>query len=219
MLAVADFKPETYLLLATSGGEIKKTSLDSFTSVRSSGLLAMDFEPEDELVQAKLATDKDDVILITQKGQSIRFATSSLRASSRLSGGVRAIKLMPEDRVVSMDIIHPDSFLLVVSSGGFGKLTKVADYPQQHRAGSGVRTFKTTEKTGEVAASRVVAQSEQLMIISADGIVISTPVKEKDPRQGIPIHGRSTQGVRLMRLSPGDRVVAIACFDLSTKAH
>jgi len=93
-------------------------------------------------------------------------------------------------------------------------LTPISEYPRQHRAGSGVRTFKVIEKTGDVTAARLVSQSQQLMIISADGIVTRTPVKEKDPRQGITVQKRSTQGVRLMRLAPGDKVVAIACFDM-----
>jgi len=213
VVSVTDFKPDTYLLMATSHGEIKKTPLDNFISVRSSGLIAMDLEEGDELVSASLATDQDDVILVTQKAQSIRFAVSSLRATSRTSGGVCGIRLLPGDRVASMDVILPDAYLLVVTTEGFGKLTPVANYPRQHRAGSGVRTFRLTEKTGEIAAARLVSQSQQVMIISAGGIIITTPVKEKDPRQGITVLGRSTQGVRLMRLDPGDKVVAIACFE------
>jgi DNA gyrase subunit A len=112
-----------------------------------------------------------------------------------------------------MDTAYHDAFLLIVTSGGYGKLTPISAYPHQHRAGSGVRTFKFTEKTGEIAAAKVVFQPQQLMIISAEGIITSTPVKEKDPRKGITILGRSTQGVRLMRLSTDDKVVAIACFD------
>ena len=112
-----------------------------------------------------------------------------------------------------MDIAYPDGFLLVVTTGGFGKLTPINDYPRQHRSGSGVRTFKLTETTGDIAAASSVTQSEQAMIISANGIIINTPVEEKDPRQGITIQGRSTQGVKLMKLDPGDEVVAIACFD------
>jgi len=213
MVAVTGFSPDTYLLVATRRGEVKKTALDNFASVRSSGLIAMDLEEGDELVAVSLATDKDDVILVTQKGQSIRFAVSSLRATSRTSGGVCGIRLMPDDQVVGMDIASPDSFLLVVTTGGFGKLTAVGDYPGQHRAGSGVSTFKLTEKTGDIASVKMVSLSQQAMIISADGIVICTPVKEKDPRQGITILGRRTQGVRLMRLGHSDKVVAIACFD------
>ena len=172
----------------------------------------MDLAQGDELVATCLATDQDDVILITQKGQSIRFTVASLRASSRTSGGVRAIRLARGDKVVSMDKAEVDAFLLVVTSGGFGKLTSITQYPRQHRAGGGVRTFKIAAETGEVAAARVVLLSEQVMIISAEGIVTRTPVKEKDPRQGITLQGRSTQGVRLMKLDAGDEVVAVASF-------
>ena len=213
MVTVTSFTPDTYLLMATCRGEVKKTALDKFASVRSSGLIAMDLEKEDELVAACLANDQDDVILMTQKGQSIRFATSNLRASSRTSGGVRGIRLSPNDQVVSMDTAYPDAFLLAVTIGGFGKLTPVDAYPQQHRGGSGVRTFKLTEKTGDLAAAKVVFQPQQVMIISADGIITRTPVKEKDPRRGITTQGRSTEGVRLMKLGHDDRVVAITCFD------
>ena len=213
VVAVSEFTSGGYLLMATSRGEIKKTSVDSFSSVRSSGLIAMDLEEGDSLVAACSGTDQGDVILVTQKGQSIRFAISSLRASLRASGGVRAIKLGKDDHVISMDIAQPDAFLLAVTSGGYGKLTAIEDYPCQHRAGSGVRTFRVTEKTGQVAAARVGTQSQQLMIISADGIITRTPVKEEDPRKGITIQGRSTQGVRLMKLGPGDSVVAIAAFE------
>jgi len=173
----------------------------------------MDLEEGDELVAAWLATDQDDIILVTEKGQSIRFAVSNLRASSRTSGGVCGIRLATDDRLVGMGIAYPDTFLLVVTTGGFGKLTPIGNYPRQHRAGSGVRTFKLAEKTGDVAATRVTYLSQEVMIISADGIIIQTPVKEKDPRQGITIQGRRAQGVRLMRLSEGDRTVAITCFD------
>jgi len=213
LVAVSEFTPDGYLLMATSRGEIKKTSVDSFSSVRSSGLIAMDLAQGDSLVTACLSTDQDDVILMTKKGQSIRFPVSNLRASLRASGGVRAIRLAADDQVISMDITQPDAFLLAVTSGGYGKLTTIQGYPRQHRAGSGVRTFNITEQTGELAAARVVTQSQQLMIISADGIITRTPVKEKDPRKGITVQGRSTQGVRLMRLAPGDSVVAIAAFE------
>ena len=167
----------------------------------------------DELVAARLATDKDDALLITEGGQAIRFGVAELRAASRTSGGVRGIRLEGGDQVVGMDVIRPKGYVLSVTEGGFGKLTPVDAYPRQKRAGGGVRTFKITGKTGDVAAARVTSLSQQVMIISAGGIIIQTPVKEKDPRQGITIQGRSAQGVRLMRLGEGDEVVAIACFD------
>jgi len=217
MVALPDFKPGAYLLMATSLGEIKKTMVDKFAAVRSSGLIAMDLEPGDELVSARLGTDKDDVLLATEGGQSIRFAISELRGVSRTSGGVRGIRLGADDRVVGMDIMRRDGYVLTVTSGGYGKLTPVDDYPRQHRAGGGVRTFKLNEKSGKVAASEVVSLKQQVMIISAEGIVIQTPVREKDPRQGITVQGRSTQGVKLQDIDAGDRVVAITCFEKETK--
>ena len=212
MVAATEFMPNTYMVMATRCGEIKRTAVDKFAAVRSSGLITMNLEPGDELVSVCLATDQDDVILVTQKGQSIKFAVSSIRASSRTSGGVRAIRLATDDCVISVNKATADAFLLVVTEGGFGKLTPIAQYPQQHRAGSGVRTFKLVQKADKVTAAKVVALSEQVMIISADGIVTRTPVKEQDPRQGITVQGRSTQGVRVMRLGAGDKVVAIASF-------
>jgi DNA gyrase subunit A len=213
VVAVGEFTSGDYMLMATSGGEIKKTGVNSFSSVRSSGLIAMDLVRGDSLVAVCLATDEDDVILVTNKGQSVRFLISELRASLRASGGVRAIRLGKNDSVIGMDIIQPDAFVLVVTAGGYGKLTPVEDYPRQHRSGSGVRTYKTNKQTGLVSAAWVVSQNQQVMIISAKGIITRTPVKEKDPRKGITIQGRSTQGVRLMRLEPGDSVVAIATFE------
>jgi DNA gyrase subunit A len=212
MVPATDFSQDTFLLMATAMGEVKRTAVNKFAAVRSSGIIAMDLESGDEQVAACMASDKDDIIFVTQKGQSIRFPVSSLRASSRTSGGVRAIKLASGDRVVSMDNVRPDDYLLVVTSLGYGKLSPLVQYPRQHRSGSGVRTFKFVEKTGPVAAARVVAAEEQVMIVSSDGIVTRTPVKEKDKRKGITTQGRSTQGVRLMRLESGDEVVGIASF-------
>lgn len=213
VVAVSEFTSGGYMLMATSGGEIKKTSVESFSSVRSSGLIAMDLTRGDSLVTACLAMDKDDVIVVADRGQSVRFLVSELRASLRASGGVRAIRLAKDTRVIGMDITQLEAFVLVVTSGGHGKLTPIEDYPRQHRAGSGVRTYKINEQTGLVAAARVVTQGQQVMIISANGIITRTPVKEKDPRKGITIQGRSTQGVRLMKLEAGDSVVAIAAFE------
>jgi DNA gyrase subunit A len=192
MVALPDFEKGSYLLMATRLGEVKKTTADKFAAVRSSGLIAMDLEKDDELVSARLATDKDDMLLVTQAGQAIRFAIKDLRAASRTSGGVRGIRLGASDEVVGMDIIRPKGYVLVATSGGFGKLTPVEAYPKQHRAGGGVRTFKLVEKAGRVAAAAVVSLAQQVMIVSAEGIVIQTPVK--DPKQGISIQGRSTKG-------------------------
>ncbi len=213
MAATTGLAPDSYLVMATKLGEIKKTSLDRFGAVRSSGLITMDLEPGDELVSTCIAGDKDDVVLVTRKGQSICFSVSTLRAASRTSGGVRAIKLAKGDGVVSLDRVDPEAFLLVVSSGGYGKVTPLDRYPRQHRAGMGVRTFKIVDKTGDVTAARVVTPKQQVMLISAEGMVTLTPIKEKDPKHGISTQGRSTQGVRVMTLDEGDRLVAITAVE------
>jgi DNA gyrase subunit A len=215
IVAVTDLVPDTFLLMATLKGEVKKTSSDQFAVVRSNGLIAMDVEKDDELLEARLCNDKDDVMIVTRKGQSIRFKVNSLRTSLRTSGGVKGIRLGSGDEVIGMEIADPEGFMLVVSENGFGKLTPVNEYPLQKRAGSGVRTFKTTDKTGLVAAAKLATLTQQVMIISAEGIVIRTPVKEKDPRKGITTQGRSTQGVTLMKLESGDKVSAVTCFDAS----
>jgi len=207
VIAATGIMPNTFLLMGTRCGEVKKTAVEKFTSVRSNGLIAMDLEKSDELVSARLATDNDDVIFITRKRQSIKFAVTTLRASSRTSGRVRSIKLTKGDEVVGMGKATEDALLLVVTKEGFGKLTRISEYPKQHRGGSGVRTFHIVEKTGDVAAAKVVNLSEQLMIISVKGIVTRTPVK------GINIQGRSTQGVIVMRMAGGDEVVAITSFE------
>ncbi|MEE8418596.1 MAG: DNA gyrase subunit A [Dehalococcoidales bacterium] len=217
IVAVTEFSPDTCLLLGCRSGEIKKTASDKFAVVRSSGLIAMDVENDDELVSARLATDKDDVIMISKMGQSIRFPVSSLRSSLRTSGGVSGMRLASGDEVVSMEVAYPDNYLLAITDRGYGKLTPMDEYPRQKRAGSGVKTFKLTEKGDGVATAKVTTLTQQVMIISADGIVIHTPVKEDDPKKGITTQGRSTQGVRLMKLGAGDKVVALTVFDADNK--
>jgi len=212
MLGLTEFKPNTFLLMATEKGEVKKSSLEFFDSVRSSGIIAMDLEEGDQLVSAGLATDEDDVVLITEDGQSIRFAVSSLRSSSRTSGGVRGIRLEEGDKLVSMSVVVPGTLLLVVTINGYGKLTPIENYKSQSRGGVGIKTLKVTDKTGKVVAAKLVNQAQQLMLISNEGMVISTPLTDEDG-PGIPVLGRTTQGVIIMKLDDGDQVAAIAVWD------
>ena len=209
MAVVPEFTPDAFMVLVTRLGEVKKTALDKFAAVRSSGLIAMDVEDGDELVASRVATDQEDLVLVTENGQSIRFAVSGIRASSRTSGGVRGIRLAAGDRVVGAGIARPKTYFLVITKQGHGKLTPIDDYPKQHRAGGGVRTFKIVEKTGGIADARLVTRSQEVMFISANGIVVRTPVKD------ITVQGRSTQGVILMRMSEGDEVVALAHMDIA----
>ncbi len=202
-----------FLIMATRNGEIKKVDVKHFRSVRSSGLIAMDLDANDCLVSARLGTDDNDVLLATSKGQSIRFPVADIRTSLRASGGVKAMKLIGDDKVVAMDMVNPEAYLLVVTERGFGKITPLSRYPVQKRAGSGVKTFHLTGKTGPVTAAKQVMETQQVMLISANGSVTRTPVKEDDPRKGITVQGRSTQGVKLMNIKDEDSLVAITVFD------
>jgi len=194
-----------YMIVATKKGEVKKTTMDEFEVVRRSGLIAMDLEADDELIGAKLAHADDDVLMITAQGKAIRFTVEELRSASRTSGGVRGIRLAEDDRVVSLNLAPKGSELLVVTEHGLGKRTPVEEYPKQSRGGGGVITLKVTEKSGPVAAARVITVNDSdLMIITAGGIVIRTDVSK------IWQLGRSTQGHRVMQPAEGDSVVAVA---------
>ncbi len=206
VLVIPSFTEDRFLVSATRRGEVKKTKLVEFSSVRSSGLIAMDLEQGDELVAARVAAADDHVILVTESGQSIRFSVASLRAASRMSGGVRGIRLAPGNSVVGMEVVDPEAQLFVISSNGFGKRTPFNLYPPQGRGGGGVRSFKVVPKTGKVVAALLVRPTQGLMLISAKGIVIRTPV------DGIPMRGRATQGVSVMKVEPGDRVVSVSCL-------
>jgi DNA gyrase subunit A len=213
MVATNGLMAGTSMIMTTKMGEVKKTAVDKFAQVRSSGLIAMDLADNDELVSVCLATEKDDVLMVTRKGQSIRFDVASLRAASRTSGGVRGMKVAADDGVIGMDRIIEGGYVLTVTENGYGKVTPVDQYPKQHRSGSGVRTFKIVDKTGDVTAFRVVTPAWEAMLVSAEGMMTRTPVKEDDPRQGITTQGRSTQGVRVMTLEGADKLVAITAFE------
>jgi len=194
-----------FMIVATKKGEVKKTAMDEFEVVRRAGLIAMNLEEDDELIGAKLAHADDDVLLISAQGKAIRFTVEELRSASRTSGGVRGIRLPQGDTMVSLNLTPGGSQLLVVTENGYGKRTPIEDYPTHSRGGGGVITSKVTEKTGQVAAARIITeQDNDLMIISAGGVVIRTDVS------AIHVAGRATQGVRLMNLGEGDKVVAVA---------
>ena len=194
-----------YMIVATKKGEIKKTTMDEFEVVRRQGLIAMDLEEDDELIGAKLAHSDDDVLMITALGKANRFTVAELRSASRMSGGVRGIRLGKGDRVVSLNLAPQESELLVVTEHGYGKRTPIEDYPLHSRGGGGVITASITEKNGPIAAARVITEKDSdLMIITAGGMVIRTDVSK------LHIRGRATQGVQLMHLTGGDTVVAVA---------
>jgi len=199
-----------FMVLATKQGEVKKTALSEFESVRRSGLIAMDLEAADELVVARLAVEGDDVILITSDGQAVRFAVDELRSASRMSGGVRGIRLGRGAHLVSMEVVKAGEQLLTVTANGYGKRTPAEEYPRHSRGGQGVVTHKVTDKTGPVAIARMVNPMQELIVISAEGIVLRTRL------DSIAQVGRASQGVQVMRMAPGDRVASIATIDMAT---
>ncbi|GER88370.1 DNA gyrase subunit A [Dictyobacter vulcani] len=193
------------LIVATKKGEVKKTNMSEFEVVRRQGLIAMNLEDDDELIGAKMAHNGDDVLLISAKGQAIRFCVDDLRLASRTSGGVRGLRLNASDTLVSLNLVKDDSHLLIVTEYGYGKRTPVEEYPRHNRGGSGVITSRVSDKTGSVATARVVTDLDSdLMIISASGVVIRTDVN------AIKVSGRATQGVILMQVHKNDAIVAVA---------
>ncbi len=205
--ATADVENDV-MVMGTKLGEAKKTPMKNFANVRRDGLIAMDLEPADELVSAHICSDDDDAIMVTGDGQAIRFAVRSLRSASRLSGGVRGIKLAKGDSVVGMEIALKGLDLLVASAQGHGKRTPVEEYPRHNRGGQGVITFKTHAKSGPLVHARAVDPEHELMMISESGIMLRTQVKH------ISQQGRPTQGVKLMDVGDDDRVAAIAIVDM-----
>jgi DNA gyrase subunit A len=196
---------EDFMLVATRKGEIKKTVMSEFEAVRRAGLIAMNLEEDDELIGAKLARADDDILMISANGQAIRFTVEELRTASRTSGGVRGIRLVEGDTLVSMNIATQGGELLVVTEKGYGKRTPVEEYPRHNRGGSGVLTARLNEKTGNIAAARVITERDSdLMIVSASGVVIRIDVS------AVRVLSRTTQGTLVQNLGKGDTIVAIS---------
>ena len=202
-----------YLIMATKEGIIKKTDLEEFSNVRRSGIIAINLRKGDSLKWVKLSSGNDEVIIVSAKGQSIRFKESQLRAMGRNASGVTGIKLKNGDAVVGMDVIKHSvgkeligkQSLLVVSEKGFAKRTLLKEYKIQSRGGQGIKTAKITFKTGNLVACRIISDEEELIVLSAKGQVIKTKIS--DIRQS----SRATSGVRVMKVKEGDKIVAITC--------
>lgn len=207
LIPIKDFAEDLLLLMTTRNGLFRRTPLKAFANARINGIRAIILNKDDELVSVRLAPSDSDVVIVTEKGQSIRFNASTVPLRSRNSRGVKGIRLDPGDKVVSMDVVRPESYLLTITRYGYGKLTNLRYYRPQRRAGRGLRTFKTNAKTGLVATATVVEGSEELMLISRNGKIVSTSVEQ------ISVQSRITQGVSIMRLGEDDSVAAIACFD------
>jgi DNA gyrase subunit A len=215
--------PGLFMLLATSKGIVKKTSLDNFKDVRRSGLIAMKLKPDEELIGVDVVSDSDKLMLVSGKGQAVKFPVQPLRNASRTSGGVRGINLSKGDLVISMGTVQPNADLITVTENGYGKRTKVDKFPLHGRGGKGVMAHRVNDKTGQVIAAKLVPQGYELFITTANGVQLrininaerESKVEEggKKRREGVPLKGRITQGVMLSRLDEGDRVVSIALVE------
>ena len=198
------FGDDEWLIFATRKGTVKKTVLSAYGNVRSVGIKAINIDPDDELIEVLKTHGNDDVVLATRHGMSIRFHESDVREMGRATAGVKGISLGKNDYVIGMVVIRERAELLAVSEKGIGKRSPVADYRVQKRGGKGIITMQRTEKTGELIALKDVLPEEGLMMITKGGIIIRCPV------EGIRVSGRNTQGVKLMNLDKGDRIIDVA---------
>jgi DNA gyrase subunit A len=206
-LPVSDFAKGGYFLLVTRKGDVKRVRLDEFSSVRSNGLIAMTLDDGDELVAVRRTNGNQDLIILSHSGQAIRFNENDVRASNRNSGGVRGMRLDSGDTVVAADVVETGGELLVVSERGFAKRTDLSEFSAHNRGGSGVRAITISSKNGPVTTARIVHPHDEVMVISAEGLVLRTPV------EGISRVGRAGQGVILMNLDRTDRVAAVAVLN------
>lgn len=194
-----------FLCMATKQGVVKKTSLEQYENVRSSGLIAINLDNQDELKWVRLTNSNNDVIISTTKGQAIRFHENDVRPMGRSARGVRGIRLRPDDSVIDMTVADKDASLFVISELGYGKRTKVEHFAVHRRGGVGIRAAVVNDKTGKlVGVQSLKEESDEIIIISCQGQTIRLHLKD------IPSMGRTTQGVRIMRMNSGDKVASLA---------
>lgn len=204
VIPVREFTDEHFLFMGTRKGVVKKTRLSSYDTSRRDGIIALSLGKEDELIGVRKTDGSNHIIIGTELGKVIRIDESDVREMGRMARGVKGIKLGKEDKVVSIDLVNEEAFLIVITERGYGKKTLLKNYRKQKRGGSGLITYKRSERSGKLVAGRVVQLKDELMMITKKGIVIRFKIND------VSTQGRATQGVRLMRLDPDDRVQAVA---------
>ncbi|HHV97884.1 MAG TPA: DNA gyrase subunit A [Clostridiaceae bacterium] len=206
VIPISAYKEGLYLTMVTKQGLIKKTDLMEYQNIRRGGLTAVSLKENDELIDVKLTDGNSDIILISYKGMTIRFNEDDVRPTGRVSQGVKGINLDDDDFVVAMEVIKKDEegYLLIVTENGFGKRVSLEEYKPQNRGGRGIKTYKITEKTGNIAGARIVNEEDDILIINTDGTVIRLNVSE------INVLSRYTQGVLLMRIDENSKIVGLA---------
>jgi DNA gyrase subunit A len=205
VIATRDFKEAEYLVLATRDGMVKKTRFEEYnTPLKADGIIAIKLREGAALVDVLHSSGTDDIMLVSRKGQAIRFHETGVRPMGRATSGVKGMRLRKGDEVISASIAQEDHDILVVTDQGYGKRTRVPDYPVKGRGGLGVKTVQLTKARGQLAGAGAVREGAQLMLISTGGTVIKMPVSD------VKRLGRATQGVIVMRLRRDERVSSIA---------
>ncbi|NGP45191.1 DNA gyrase subunit A [Bacillaceae bacterium SIJ1] len=207
MIAVDDYVDDWFLFFATKRGIAKRSPLSAFSNIRKGGLIALSLREDDELINVQLTDGNKDIVVGTSHGMMIRFQEADVRSMGRTATGVRAISLSSEDQVIGMEILEADDDVLIVTEKGYGKRTPAEEYRLQSRGGKGILTCNVTEKNGSVVATKTVSGQEDLMLITASGVLIRMAV------DGISSMGRNTQGVRLIRLGEDEKVATVATVE------
>jgi DNA gyrase subunit A len=203
VISTRTFEEDQYLMMATKDGLVKKTPFKEYNTSRRDGILAITMREDDELIGVKITRGADDIILVSKNGMSIRFHEMDVRPMGRTATGVKGMAL-EDDEVLSIEVARDEADLLIITENGFGKRTPMNNYPVQGRGGKGVKTLKDTSARGSIAAAKMVQERHGLMVISSEGIVIRTSVKQ------ISQMGRNTQGVKIMNLNDSDKISAVA---------
>ena len=204
VLPIKEFDPELFVLMATRNGTVKKTSLAEYSRPRTSGIIAVDLDEGDSLVGVVLTDGTRDVMLISSDGKAIRFAEQEARPMGRSAHGVRGIRLSPDKRVIALIPIDPERTILIATENGYGKQTRADEFPVHRRGGQGVIAIQTSSRNGQVVGASAVAADDEIMLISDGGTLVRTPV------EGVSVVGRNTQGVRLISLGAGEKLVGMA---------
>ena len=204
LLPIREFQENRFLVFATRKGQVKKTELMSYANPRRGGIIALTLGTDDEVIGVQLTDGKQEILLSTKNGKAIRFTEKGVRATGRGTSGVRGITLEDEDDVVSLEILNQEATLLTVSSQGYGKRSSIEEYRVQSRAGKGVSTMRTTDKTGEVCGVRQVKEDDDLMLVTDSGKIIRLRVAE------LRVIGRNTQGVKLFNVGADGHVSSLA---------
>ena len=204
ILSLRDFEEGKYLVMATKKGIIKKSKLELYSNPRATGIIGLTIQDRDELIAVRVTTGEHDIFLTTRKGKSIRCHENEFRSMGRAAAGNIGIRMESDDEIVGMDILREGATILTVTENGYGKRTKTDEYRRQARGGKGILTIKASERNGPVIYSCQVADEDQLMIITGHGKIIRLRVSD------ISIIGRNTQGVKLIDLGEGEKVVGVA---------